>query len=968
MKRLIFLTLLALIGIYCYSQAASSIYDVRNVYDQKGDFYFEQKNYKKAIAYYNMAFADNKSNYYSVLRKAEAYQKLGLNLHAAECYRMLFQSKMSVPDLEMLKYALLLLEVKDIPGFEQWLSRYNQQVENEIKGGNYLNTSGVRAKMYKDSTVVVVENESFLNTTQAEISPVLSQGKLIFASNRRKLDGSAGSKDYNLYAAQFVSLGNLGKLNVLNRDLNTTSFEGGVAIAPNNNLFFTRGTSSTSGFELFETALPKDSKSKLSPTKVTVQGMASIGQPAFNSDGSKMYFVSEGGGKGGTDIYVCEKEDGSWGPAQNIELINTAKNEMYPWVVDDTLLYFSSDGHNGLGGYDLYVFNLKGQNAPAQNLGSKVNSKYDDYSLSFSPSGITGYFSSNRPGGMGKEDIYRLHLLHLKVKYAAYRPRQRYNMSNDQINLYITDGTDYNISSSDKTGFNFGFQPESGYKMVIQRENVLANDILGNASLSLDLRGRKMLEPTPLNRTEISLETGMRYQFTAGMKPLSNEYQEALNELTEAYSGSSGGSAIDLTALAKELQLEEGEVYTIRFEPDASQASTGKTKEETRIFVNGETVPVSGNSFFIVLPLDVESNFQIKTDIDYFKEAYSPKKVGSVKVDNAPVIKPEPVVESEGFPILVNTDAPAEVAGRKITASELSIVPGSVYILSLSKPNPRGGEPIEVIVPLTKGVKYNLGTEAVDADAFNKAVSQMQSGSSAAPDEELIDISVMSKELDFGADDKMEFTLMPAKQYGAQSTATREVVTTLLVDGRNYYITSQNKMQVNLKLKMDRKINIQTDLAYVKDNFDASTLKLNVDTKSFEETAPAKKDENEIADPVFDVITVNFDLGKYDVRADAKNIINSKVINELKKDKRLYVTIKGYTDALGDAEYNKRLSKNRAEAVRDYLAANGIGANRIRTFSFGESLALDENVNWEDLSEEELQKHRKVEIVMYLPE
>jgi len=87
----------------------------------------------------------------------------------------------------------------------------------------------------------------------------------------------------------------------------------------------------------------------------------------------------------------------------------------------------------------------------------------------------------------------------------------------------------------------------------------------------------------------------------------------------------------------------------------------------------------------------------------------------------------------------------------------------------------------------------------------------------------------------------------------------------------------------------------------------------------------------------------------------------------LKGDSRLYVTIKGYTDPLGDADYNEKLSRNRALAVKDFLASNGIGENRIRTFSFGESLSLQEGKDWEDLSEAELQKHRKVEIVIYLP-
>jgi outer membrane protein OmpA-like peptidoglycan-associated protein len=200
---------------------------------------------------------------------------------------------------------------------------------------------------------------------------------------------------------------------------------------------------------------------------------------------------------------------------------------------------------------------------------------------------------------------------------------------------------------------------------------------------------------------------------------------------------------------------------------------------------------------------------------------------------------------------------------------------------------------------------------------------------------------------------------MPAKEFASQSTGARSVLTTLAVDGRKYFITKMQKFQLNLKLPQNKTVNIQTDLTYIQENFDPATIAINVDTTSIS--------KNIITDPVFDVVIVNFNLNEYAIRPDAKSIIESKVIRELKADSRLYVTIKGYTDPLGDEAYNEKLSKDRAMAVKDYLAKNGIGENRIRTFSFGESLSLKEGENWEDLSEEELQKHRKVEIVIYLP-
>jgi outer membrane protein OmpA-like peptidoglycan-associated protein len=273
-----------------------------------------------------------------------------------------------------------------------------------------------------------------------------------------------------------------------------------------------------------------------------------------------------------------------------------------------------------------------------------------------------------------------------------------------------------------------------------------------------------------------------------------------------------------------------------------------------------------------------------------------------------------------------------------------------------------------VVVPLTKGVKYNLGTEAQSENEYNKALAQMTAGQAGneKPNEELIDISVLSKELDVMSDKDIVFNLIPAKQFASQASGAGNVLTTLSVDGRKYFVTNRVKMQVNLKLDQNKKVNIQTDLAYVKENFEPSTIAIKVDTTSFNRNLAEMK-KPVITDPVFDLIVVNFNLNDYSLRPEAKSLIAEKVIEVLKSDSRIYVTIKGYTDPLGDAAYNEKLSRNRALTVKDFLTNNGIGENRIRTFSYGESLALRDGVRWEDLSEAELQRYRKVEIVMYLP-
>jgi outer membrane protein OmpA-like peptidoglycan-associated protein/tetratricopeptide (TPR) repeat protein len=966
MRALLLIVLFGLLNTICYSQTAARIDDVRNVYDEKGDYYFDKKEFKKSIVYFNMAYKQDANNYYSVLRKAEAFSALGLYDQAAESYRIIFETNLRIPNEYRLQYALLLLKNKDIQGFNTWIGKYNEIVYAETSDKLYLSNAEVRAKMYKDTSYVIVENESILNTPESEISPVIYQDEVIFASNRKNLSGSAGDGYYNLFSANYLSGGQLGRLNIFNSSLNSAQNESSITFSElTKSMYFTRNASANSKLKTFITSIPTSVNDKLDIKEFVVEGFSSIGHVTFNSKGTQMFFVSEApGGSGGLDIYSSDLLGGKWSKPKNLgTTINSSKDEMYPFVLNDTTLYFSSAGHNGFGGFDLYSVNLKQENSSPKNLGNKVNSEFDDYSLSFSPGGLTGYFCSNRPGGFGKEDIYRLHMLDIKVKLPAYRFKKKTFMESNKINLYLSNGEEYNIASKDKSGFDFGFLPGEGYKMVIQHENPLASDIIYNTKLTADQRKKEFLYPAPIEKTEIRLQSGMKYDYTAGMRPISAEFKNALNEMSKNYQNQNPNT-IDLTALAKELLLKEGEIYTIQFVKDDNQYSDSKGKDESSLFINDQVISVSGRSFFIVLPLDVQANFNIQTDIAQFKETFNPKKTGAVRVDAAPVYKEVQVKQSEGFPILVNTESFSEAA-NKILAKELTIVPGTMYILTLAKTDPATGKDLEIVVPLTKGVKYNLGTEALPDKEYNKTLAQITAGSSK-PNEELIDISVLSKELDILPQDSIVFSLMPAPQIASQSSGAKNVLSTLDVDGRKFFVTSKQKLQVKLKLEQNKKVNIQTDLAYVKANFDPSTIAIKVDTTSFRSNIN-EKSKSIITDPVYDIIIVNFDLNDYSIRPDAKSIIADKVIQVLKGDSRLYVTIKGYTDPLGDAAYNDKLSRNRAQIVKDFLTNNGIGENRIRTFSYGASQALKEGEKWENLSEEELQKHRKVEIVIYLP-
>jgi hypothetical protein len=158
---------------------------------------------------------------------------------------------------------------------------------------------------------------------------------------------------------------------------------------------------------LFEAELKGKKYGKAVPMAFNSDGY-STGHPAISKDGRLIVFSSDRpGGQGGSDLYMSYRNGDTWGEPENLGFrVNTAGDEMFPFLLDDGTLLFSSNGHAGLGGLDLF----SAQQAEVgfvdvTNLGVPINSPQDDFSMIVT-SGGRGYFSSNRSGGKGSDDIY----------------------------------------------------------------------------------------------------------------------------------------------------------------------------------------------------------------------------------------------------------------------------------------------------------------------------------------------------------------------------------------------------------------------------------------------------------------------------------------------------------------------------------------------------------------------------------
>jgi outer membrane protein OmpA-like peptidoglycan-associated protein len=185
----------------------------------------------------------------------------------------------------------------------------------------------------------------------------------------------------------------------------------------------------------------------------------SVAQPSLSADGKTLYFSSDmPGGYGGKDLYVSRQEGLTWTKPENLgPEVNTDKDEVFPCIRKDSVLFFSSDGHPGFGGLDVFSASHKnGKWGDITNQGSPLNGPTDDFGITFNEEGNRGYFSSDRIGGVGGDDIYSFQVTNKFMRVAGRVLLSRDGKEaapNASVTLLTEDGQVVKVTTTDKSGF-----------------------------------------------------------------------------------------------------------------------------------------------------------------------------------------------------------------------------------------------------------------------------------------------------------------------------------------------------------------------------------------------------------------------------------------------------------------------------------------------------------------------------------
>ncbi|MBD5185034.1 MAG: OmpA family protein [Bacteroidales bacterium] len=397
----------------------------------RGEYFDAQKTYRKI--YNKLTRKEERPLRGEVAFKmAECYRRLNMSARASAAYQNAIRYGYPDSTARLQMARMLHAEGKYVPAakaYEEYL---------ELDPDNPVAISGLAGareaqRLKAQRTRYVVRQSRLLNSRRADFAPMFNGAdQLYFTTTNEKVMGTnrseiTGMKKSDIWVSKKNERGEWQRPEAVEGELNSDLDEGIISFSPDGTTMYLskarREPNASTGVEIY-TSQRSDAKWS-TPVKfeITADTVSSYAHPAVSPSGEYLYFTSDMPGEGGKDIWRINLKERA-GSLENLGSdINTPGDEMFPYLLTDSLLYFASDGHPGMGGLDIFSAMLRPDGRwEVTNMGSPINSEGDDFGITFLPGAAhpEGFLSSNRGDGRGYDHIYSFELPDLKITISGW--------------------------------------------------------------------------------------------------------------------------------------------------------------------------------------------------------------------------------------------------------------------------------------------------------------------------------------------------------------------------------------------------------------------------------------------------------------------------------------------------------------------------------------------------------------------
>lgn len=493
---------------------------------KKADNYYSLLSYSYAAPLYEDLIGSEFDNTKMRSKLARSYYQLGDMTKARDMYATVVERSDAHKE-DYFFYAQTLKQTGNYDLSDTWMHKFTAHSADDKRAISFKTDQDYVDDIKNKGERFTVSNLS-INTAVADFGgyPSTDKKTVYFVSARKKRVfvknewSWTSSRFLDLYKSTLTDSNTLEDPEMLKRKVNTKYHEGPLCYSPDGKMvYFTRNNISNGkhrrdgngirNLKMYRAKIAEDGSWTDEESLPFNSKEYSVGHPSISADGKTLYFASDKpGGFGGSDLYkMAINEDGTFGEWVNLgEDFNTEGQEMFPWISADGNLFFSSDGLIGLGGLDVFVaLGNDGTFSYIENVGLPVNSKNDDFAFTVEADNMHGFFSSNREGGQGDDDIYSFVITdpfvqRLVLSGLITELRSGEIIPGATVNLLDENGTVVATTTANEKGeFSFDLERGKDYTISGEKSDYFSNS-LKYSTKNIDPKESKVTQNLPLEK------------------------------------------------------------------------------------------------------------------------------------------------------------------------------------------------------------------------------------------------------------------------------------------------------------------------------------------------------------------------------------------------------------------------------------------------------------------------------------